>query len=44
MKAFIFTGGVIYPEYITEHPTGDDIVIAADSGYQNAFIFQEVRR
>ena len=36
MKAFIFTGGVIHPEYITEHPTGDDIVIAADSGYQNA--------
>lgn len=36
MKAFIFTGGTIYPEYITEHPTGDDIVIAADSGYHNA--------
>lgn len=36
MKAFVFTGGSIRPEYITERPEADDIVIAADSGYNNA--------
>ena len=36
MRAFVFTGGKICPEAITEHPTGDDIVVAADSGYENA--------
>ncbi len=36
MKAFIYTGGKIYPENITEHPKGDDLCIAADSGYANA--------
>ena len=36
MRAFVFTGGTIHPEFITEHPTGDDIVVAADSGYENA--------
>ena len=36
MRAFIITGGTIHPDFITEHPTGDDIVIAADSGYENA--------
>ena len=36
MRAFVFTGGKIHPESITEHPTGDDIVVAADSGYENA--------
>ena len=36
MKAFIYTGGAIYPENITEHPKGDDLIIAADSGYKNA--------
>ena len=36
MRAFIYTGGEIYPENITEHPKGDDICIAADSGYANA--------
>lgn len=35
-KAFIYTGGEISPEYIIEHPKGDDLVIAADSGYRNA--------
>ena len=35
-KAFIYTGGKILPENITEHPKADDIVIAADSGYKNA--------
>lgn len=36
MRAFIFTGGKIHPEYIKDHPKGDDIVIAADCGYENA--------
>ena len=36
MKAFIYTGGNIYPENITEHPKGDDLIIAADSGCRNA--------
>ncbi len=35
-KAFIYTGGDIYPDLITEHPKGDDLCIAADSGYDNA--------
>jgi len=36
MKAFIYTGGSIYADNITEHPKGDDLIIAADSGYENA--------
>ncbi len=36
MKAFIYTGGTINPSNITEHPKGDDLCIAADSGYHNA--------
>ncbi|MBE6667733.1 MAG: thiamine diphosphokinase [Ruminococcaceae bacterium] len=36
MKAFIYTGGIINTQNITEHPKGDDLVIAADSGYDNA--------
>ena len=36
MKAFIYTGGVIYKEYVTERPQEDDLIIAADSGYLNA--------
>ena len=36
MKAFIYTGGAIYPENITEHPKGEDIRIAADAGFLNA--------
>lgn len=36
MRAFIYTGGDIYPENITEHPKSDDLRIAADSGYENA--------
>ena len=41
MKAFIYTGGCVYPEFITEHPKGDDLVIAADSGYKNAAMLGE---
>ena len=36
MRAFVFGGGEIYPEYIEERPNSDDIVICADSGYKNA--------
>lgn len=36
MKAFIYTGGSILAENVTEHPKGDDITIAADSGCINA--------
>jgi len=41
MKAFIYTGGKVYPEFITEHPKGDDLVIAADSGWNNAKLLGE---
>jgi thiamine pyrophosphokinase len=36
MRAYIYTGGEIFPDNITEHPKGDDLVIAADSGWNNA--------
>ena len=36
MKAFIYVGGKIDPDFITEHPKGDDITVAADSGILNA--------
>jgi thiamine pyrophosphokinase len=36
MKAFIYTGGEIFPNNITEHPKANDLTIAADSGYSNA--------
>ena len=36
MRAFIYTGGSVFPENINEHPKGDDLRIAADSGYSNA--------
>ena len=36
MKAFIYTGGAIFPEGITECPREENLTIAADSGYRNA--------
>ena len=36
MRAYIYTGGEIDPTRITEHPKGEDLVIAADSGWHNA--------
>jgi thiamine pyrophosphokinase len=36
MRAFIYTGGAVRTEYITEHPKADDLTIAADSGYHTA--------
>lgn len=35
-RAFIYTGGEIFPQYITERPDQGDIVVAADSGYNSA--------
>lgn len=36
MRAFLYIGGEIDKTNITEHPKGDDLVIAADSGWNNA--------
>ena len=36
MKAFIYTGGCLNAENITERPKKGDLCIAADSGYNNA--------
>ena len=36
MRAFIYTGGAVRTEFITEHPKADDLCIAADSGYHTA--------
>ena len=36
MRAFVFGGGEIFPEYIEERVEAGDIVVCADSGYKNA--------
>lgn len=36
MKAFIYVGGEILPDGITDFPKGGDISISADCGYKNA--------
>ena len=36
MKAFIYTGGKIFPENITEKPKAGELRIAADAGFLNA--------
>ena len=36
MRAFIYTGGTVRIEYITEHPKAYDLCIAADQGYHTA--------
>ena len=41
MRAYIYTGGVIHPSHISEHPKGEDLVIAADSGWDNAVLLGE---
>ncbi len=41
MRAFIYTGGKIHAENITEHPKADDLTVAADSGYHNAVALGE---
>lgn len=41
MRAFIYLGGAILPENITEHPRADDLSIAADGGLRNALALGE---
>ena len=36
MKALIYTGGAILADNVTEHAKGNDLILAADSGYRNA--------
>lgn len=35
-RAFIYTGGTVWTEHVTERPKGDDLVIAADAGFLTA--------
>ena len=41
MRAYIYTGGAIDPTHITEHPKGEDLLIAADGGWNNAVTLGE---
>ena len=41
MRAYIYTGGAIDAANITDHPKGDDLLIAADSGFDNAVALGE---
>ena len=41
MRAFIYTGGRVRTEFITEHPKADDLCIAAESGYHTAVALGE---
>lgn len=41
MKAFIYVGGSVEPNNITEHPKSGDLTIAADSGLKNALALGE---
>ena len=36
MRAFIYTGGTVFAEYVIEKPEKGDLVIAADAGYLTA--------
>lgn len=42
MKAFIYVGGSVYPNNITEHPRSDDLCIAADVGANNAKLLGDI--
>ena len=42
MKAFVYVGGSVYPDNITEHPKADDLCIAADIGAENAKLLGDV--
>ena len=35
-KAFIYTGGTVYDEYVAERPEPNDLIIAADAGFLTA--------
>ena len=36
MRAWIYTGGTVYTEHVTERPEEGDLVIAADAGFRTA--------
>lgn len=36
MRAWIFTGGVVYPDLIDERPEEGDLIVTADAGWQTA--------
>lgn len=36
MKAFVYAGGLIFPEGIKDAPAAGDLTVAADSGWRNA--------
>ena len=36
MKAFLCTGGAVFPDGISERPGADDLILAADAGYRTA--------
>ncbi|MBQ4091465.1 MAG: thiamine diphosphokinase [Clostridia bacterium] len=36
MRAFVFCGGEIYAERMSERPEAQDLVVCADGGYENA--------
>lgn len=40
MRAFIYTGGVVHREGVTERPEEGDLIIAADSGLNNARLLE----
>lgn len=39
MRAFIYTGGSVCVENVTERPGDGDLILAADAGYRNALAF-----
>lgn len=41
MRAFIYAGGPVYTDHITEHPKADDLRIAADAGLKTAQTLSE---
>ena len=36
MRAFIYTGGTVYDEYVSEKPQKEDLIITADAGLLTA--------
>ena len=41
MRAYIYVGGAIDAANVTDHPKGEDLLIAADSGFENAALLGE---
>ena len=35
-RAFLYTGGELFAEGVTERPGADDLILAADAGYRRA--------